>query len=83
MGKDSRGRVQPGPLYTGVKGLRGWTEWDGDPFQVPSYWKRLAGLDVGFNVTAAVFIAHDTQNDVVYVAPHHDKNARVAIVRQL
>ena len=38
-----------------------------DPFQVPSYWKRLAGLDVGFNVTAAVFIAHDTQNDVVYV----------------
>ena len=38
-----------------------------DPFQVPSYWKRLAGLDVGFSVSAAVFMAHDTQNDVVYV----------------
>ena len=25
-GKDSRGEGQPGLPYTGVKGLRGWTE---------------------------------------------------------
>jgi len=37
------------------------------PIQLQPFWKRIAGLDVGFKVTAAVFLAHDTDNDIVYV----------------
>lgn len=38
-----------------------------DPIPIPKFWKKIAGLDVGFNVTAAEFAAHDTENDVVYI----------------
>lgn len=41
------------------------------PFDVPAYWARGYGLDVGWNVTAAVFGAHDRENDVVYVYDEH------------
>lgn len=30
-------------------------------------WRRCYGMDVGWNCTAAVFLAHDTDADVVYV----------------
>lgn len=35
--------------------------------QIPAYWRRAYGMDVGHKVTTAVFIAHDPDNDVVYV----------------
>lgn len=38
-----------------------------DPFELPSYWPRGYGLDVGWNWTAAVWIAHDVDNDVAYI----------------
>lgn len=37
------------------------------PFQIPNYYKRLAGLDVGYNVTACIFGALDTDTDILYV----------------
>lgn len=36
------------------------------PFQIPEYWPRFFGMDFGEN-TAAVFMAHDQDNDVVYL----------------
>ena len=38
-----------------------------DPFSVPAHWKRAFGLDVGWNWTAAVWIAFDFENDQDYV----------------
>lgn len=37
------------------------------PFQIPSYFKRMFALDVGWNVTAAVWAAVDPQTDTIYI----------------
>jgi len=42
-----------------------------DPFQIPRHWKRVCGLDVGFKVTAAEFLAIDPDNDVVYLVDEY------------
>lgn len=41
-----------------------------DPFPIPVFYTRCYGLDVGWNNTAAVWIAHDTDADIIYVT--HD-----------
>jgi phage terminase large subunit-like protein len=40
-----------------------------DPFPIPEHWPRVFGLDFGINPdpTAAAFIAHDRDNDILYV----------------
>jgi Terminase RNaseH-like domain len=38
-----------------------------DPFMIPQHFKRAFGLDVGWNWTAAVWIAWDLENDIDYV----------------
>lgn len=38
---------------------------------VPRHWPRLYGLDVGLNVTAAVWGAHDRETDTIYVYAEH------------
>lgn len=37
------------------------------PFQVPKHWKRVFGMDVGWEVTACVWGALDPDDDVLYV----------------
>jgi phage terminase large subunit-like protein len=38
-----------------------------DPFEIPDYWPRVYGLDFGWTApTAALFGAHDRDNDVIY-----------------
>jgi hypothetical protein len=38
-----------------------------DPFNIPEYWPRVYGLDFGWTApTAALFGAHDRDNDVIY-----------------
>jgi phage terminase large subunit-like protein len=38
------------------------------PFEIPKHWSRAFGMDFGWiHPTTAVFIAHDRDNDVVYV----------------
>lgn len=41
------------------------------PFAVPDYFRRGYGLDVGWNRTAAIFGAHDLDNDVLYLISEH------------
>lgn len=41
------------------------------PFAVPEYFTRGYGLDVGWNRTAAIFGAHDRDNDVLYLISEH------------
>ncbi|MFA7278740.1 MAG: terminase family protein [Sterolibacterium sp.] len=42
-----------------------------DPFQLPPYWRRCYGMDVGWNRTAAIFGAYDDDNDVLYLYGEH------------
>lgn len=39
-----------------------------DPFPLPSYYRRIAGLDFGLShPTAAIWLAHDPDNDVIFL----------------
>lgn len=40
------------------------------PFEIPNHFRIGYGLDVGWNNTAAVWFAHDTEKDIVYIT--HD-----------
>lgn len=42
-----------------------------DPFDLPVYWPRAYGFDVGWNRTAAVWAAHDRESDTVYLYNEH------------
>lgn len=41
------------------------------PFAIPAYWPKIYGLDVGWVCTAAVFLAHDRDVDIVYAYTEH------------
>ena len=41
------------------------------PILIPPYWPRCYGLDVGWNRTAAAFLAHDRDADIAYVYSEH------------
>mgnify|MGYP006266288895 CR=1 FL=1 len=42
-----------------------------DDFQLPDWWPKAYGLDVGWNRTAAIFGAWDRNSDVVYLYSEH------------
>lgn len=42
-----------------------------DPFEIPNYFPRCYGLDVGWNRTAALWAAWDREADVVYLYTEH------------
>jgi hypothetical protein len=42
-----------------------------DPFDMPSWWPRAYGMDVGWNKTAAVWGAWDRESDTVYIYSEH------------
>lgn len=41
------------------------------PFELPAYYRHALGLDVGWNRTAAVWGAHDTEVDILYLYSEH------------
>jgi phage terminase large subunit-like protein len=44
-----------------------WDEVQCESFEIPAHWKRIYGMDVGWNYTAAVFLAIDPETDAAYV----------------
>jgi hypothetical protein len=44
------------------------------PFEVPVHWPRGYGMDVGWNFTAAVWGAHDRENDVLYLTHEYKRS---------
>ena len=42
-----------------------------EPFEIPSHWQRAYAMDVGWNVTAALFGAWDDSGDTIYVYNEH------------
>lgn len=51
-----------------------------EPFQMPAWWPRLYGLDVGWNRTAAVWGAFDRDTDTVYLYSEHYRGQAEAAV---
>lgn len=45
-----------------------------DPFTIPVFWPRAYGMDVGWNCTAAVWGAHDRENDVLYLTNEYRRS---------
>lgn len=42
-----------------------------DPIEIPLWWPRAFGFDVGWNRTAAVWAAHDRDTDTAYLYAEH------------
>jgi hypothetical protein len=42
-----------------------------DDFEIPAHWTRGYGMDVGWSKTAAIWGAHNRDNDVVYLTGEH------------
>lgn len=42
-----------------------------EPFQIPTYYKKMFALDVGWNRTATLWAAVDPQTDIVYIYDEH------------
>ena len=38
-----------------------------DGFPIPDHYKKAYGMDVGWNATAAVWMAHDAETDTIYI----------------
>lgn len=50
------------------------------PFQIPPYWKRAYGLDVGWKKTAAIWIAEDPNTKVLYAYQEHYMGEQLPMV---
>lgn len=42
-----------------------------DPFEIPAHWPRVYAMDVGWNRTACLWLAHDRENQTVYAYAEH------------
>lgn len=42
-----------------------------EPFEIPGFWPKAYGMDVGWNFTAAVWGAHDRGTDTLYIYTEH------------
>lgn len=51
-----------------------WSEIAIDPFEIPPWWRRAYGLDVGWNRTAAVWGAYDPDADILYLTNEYERS---------
>lgn len=51
-----------------------------DPFEIPFWWPRAYGMDVGWNCTAAVWGAWDRESDCVYLYSEYKKGEAEPVV---
>ena len=51
-----------------------------DPVQLPAHWPRAYALDVGWRMTAALWGAHDLDNDVYYLTHEYYRGEREPII---
>ena len=52
-----------------------------DPFEIPDHWKRIAGLDFGYDhPTAVAWIAIDEESDTYYVYDVYSNRQETAII---
>lgn len=51
-----------------------------DPFEIPAFWKRAYGMDVGWNRTAAIWVARDHESDTMYATTEYYRGQAVPAV---
>jgi phage terminase large subunit-like protein len=50
------------------------------PFPIPDDWKKVYGLDVGWNKTAALFGAMDPNTEILYIYSEHYQGAKEPVI---
>lgn len=68
--RDARSKGKPG-LGSGAIYPVEESEIVVQPFRVPVWWPRSYGMDVGWKRTAAIWGAHDRENDCLYLYSEH------------
>jgi hypothetical protein len=68
--RDARSKGVPS-LGSGAVYPVGESEIVVEPFEIPKYWPKGYGMDVGWNRTAACWFAHDRESDVLYLYSEH------------
>lgn len=53
------------------------------PFKIPEWWPRAYGLDVGWNVTAAVWGARDPDTGQIYIYSEHYRGLELPVIHAL
>jgi hypothetical protein len=51
-----------------------------DDFEIPDYWPRAYGMDVGWSKTANCWAAHDRSSDVAYLISEHHRGQAEPII---
>lgn len=52
-----------------------------EPFELPKHWARICGLDFGWDhPTAACWLAHDRDNDIVYIYDEYAEREEVPAI---
>jgi len=54
-----------------------------DPFPIPAFWRRGYGFDVGWNKTAAIWLAEDPADGTLYAYAEHYKGEAIPAVHTL
>ncbi|UWQ30251.1 hypothetical protein [Leisingera sp. M523] len=54
-----------------------WDEVSCDPFPIPNFWRRAYGLDVGWNKTAAIWLAEDPNTGGIYAYSEYYRGQQV------
>lgn len=57
-----------------------WDEVSVDPFQIPPFWRRGYGMDVGWNRTSAIWIAQDPSDSTMYAYAEHYMGQAVPVI---
>lgn len=50
------------------------------PFAIPDWWPRAYGFDVGWNMTAAVWLAQDPETGVIYAYAEHARGEAPPVI---
>lgn len=50
------------------------------PFKIPRQWKKMYALDIGYNCTAAIFLAIDEVTDTVYIFDEYYAERQLPLV---
>lgn len=57
-----------------------WEDVTCAPFAIPGYWKRGYGFDVGWNRTAAIWLAEDPVDHTIYAYSEHYRGQAVPVI---
>lgn len=57
-----------------------WEEVSCQPFQIPPFWRRAYGMDVGWNRTASIWLAQDPLDSVMYAYAEHYRGQAIPLI---